>query len=126
MWREEYSYVQDNLNFHIRPMLLRLLEWKAASAHDFRISGGKSGKYLPRFLPKGLWERYLATYCGAGREELWAAVFAMCGLFRELEEELAARFSFPFAREEADNCAAYLKHVSMLPKDACEIYPQHN
>ena len=24
MWRREYSYVQDNLNFYIRPMLLRL------------------------------------------------------------------------------------------------------
>lgn len=123
MWREEYSYVQDQLNFYIRPMLLRLLEWTAGCAHDFRISGGKSGKYLPRFLPEGMWERYLATYCAAEREALWQAIFTMCGLFREREEELAERLSLSFDAEEADHCRAYLEHVRALPGDAREIYP---
>lgn len=122
MWRREYSYVQDNLNFYIRPMLLRLLEWKAGAAFDFKVSGGKSGKYLHRFLPEELWESYLSTYSSCREEELWEAVFKMCRLFRRLEEELAENFAYPFAAEESDNCMAYLKHVRELPRDADEIY----
>lgn len=50
LWRKEILYVMDMLNFYIRPMLIRLLEWKVGMDNHFSVSTGKSGKYLYRWL----------------------------------------------------------------------------
>ena len=72
LWREELPYVMEQLNMIIRPMLFKVLSWKAGKDHDFSVSVGKSGKYLERYLPKELYESYLRTYPAGEKEQLCA------------------------------------------------------
>ena len=95
LWRREIPYVQDQLNQIIRPELIRMLSWKAGLATGFACSAGKSGKYLYRFLPERDWNELLATYASARTEEIWKAVFVMCGLFDRVAAEVGAALHFP-------------------------------
>lgn len=122
MWRDELPYVMDMINNVIRPQLLRLLEWKIGIQTDFSVSVGKSGKYMYRFLSKEMYQRYLDTYSGAVKDEIWRSVFGMCELVNEVAAEVAHSLGFAYNKEEADNSRAYLEQVKLLPKDAKEVY----
>lgn len=122
LWRGEIPYVQDMLNFHVRPQLVRQLSWKAGASEGFCISVGKSGKYLYRWLEPEEWERFLSTYAGGDLLELWEAVETMCTLFDETARKNAETLGLRYHLEEAENCQSYLRHVRNLPRDAAEIY----
>lgn len=122
LWRDELTYVLDMINMVIRPQLFRLLEWKIGIQTDFRVSVGKSGKYMNRWLSKELYQRYLDTYSHADKEAIWKSVFIMCDLVDELAAELARDLGYAYNSEEAHNSRAYLEHVKQLPKDAREVY----
>lgn len=77
LWREEITYAMDILNSCMRPMLMRLLEWRIGTKTDFTVSVGKSGKYMHRWLSPGLWRRVLTTYPRADSSEIWESVFIM-------------------------------------------------
>ena len=81
LWREELPYVMDQLDVIIRPMLFKVLSWKAGKDHDFSVSVGKSGKYLKRYLPKELYERYLRTYPVGEKEAIWKSVLDVVRVF---------------------------------------------
>lgn len=122
LWREELPYVLDMLDFHIRPMLRRLLEWKIGEERDFRVSVGKSAKYMKNYLSEELYERYMKTYSHGNKESVWKAVFRMCDLFEETAEELSEKLGFYYDDREAANSRTYLEHVYNLPEDATEIF----
>ena len=122
LWRGEIPYVMDMLNFNVRPMLTRMLEWKAGISTGFAVSAGKSGKYLYRYLPTETWRRYLTGYPAVRAGEIWDAVFLLCDLMDETSREVAGSLGFALNREEAAAARSYLAHVRDLPKDAKEIY----
>lgn len=121
LWRDELPYVLDMLDFNIRPMLKRLLEWKIGIDYDFSISAGKSCKYMKTLLPE-YYQRFLNTYVTAEKEAIWQAVFDMCELFDEVAQWIAKQFMFSYDFVEAQNCMKYLKDIYRLPADAKEIY----
>ncbi|MBO5207768.1 MAG: aminoglycoside 6-adenylyltransferase [Lachnospiraceae bacterium] len=121
LWREEIPYVQDMINMHIRPQLVKVLSWKAGILHDFRCSIGKSGKYLYRLISDEEWQRFLHTYAGYRVEDIWYATEEMCDLMDESAQWVAKNLDFDYNKEEADNCKRYLKYIKTLPKDiTCE------
>ena len=122
LWRKEIPYVQDMLNFYVRPELKRLLEWKVGILTDFTVSCGKSGKYMYCWLPADVWERYLKTWCGTEIDAIWDAVFLMCDLFFETAAEVSGRLGFAYDEKEAQNARMYLEHVCRLPEDAAAVY----
>lgn len=121
LWRDELPYVLDMLDFNIRPMLKRLLEWKIGINHDFSISAGKSCKYMKTLLPE-YYQRFLNTYTTAEKEAIWQAVFDMCELFDEAAQWIAKQLMFSYDFVETQNCMKYLKDIYRLPADAKEIY----
>lgn len=122
LWREELPYVMDMLNFHVRPMLTRLLSWEVGVETAFSVSVGKSGKYLPRWLPAEIWERYLRTYPRAVADEIWDAVFIMCALTDDIAKEVGMQLGYKYNSEEAYESRRFLECVRLLPKDAKAIY----
>ncbi len=122
LWRKEIPYVMDMLDFNIRPMLRRLLEWKIGMEHDFTVSVGKSAKYMYKYLPEEAYEQYLLTYSAANVPAMWKAVFIMCDLFDETANEISSRLTYDYDQVEAYNSRYYLEHVSVLPSDAKEIF----
>ncbi len=121
LWREELPYVLDVTDFHVRPMLKQMLEWKIGCGTDFSVSAGKMGKYMERFLPGDCYARFLDTYGRADTKSQWQAAFIMCDLFQETACEVAEALGFSYNQEEARNSRWFLEHVRTLPKDAAEI-----
>lgn len=122
LWRQEIPYVQDMLNFCVRPQLQKVLSWKIGTETDFAVSVGKSGKYMYRYLPEAEWNMYLSTYCGAEVEDCWNAVFRMCDLFEGTAVFVGEKLGYDYNDLEGDNCRKFLQHVRKLPGDAEEIY----
>lgn len=52
----------DMINYVVRPQLIRMLSWEIGIKTEFRVSIGKSGKYMYRWLEKEKWNAFLRTY----------------------------------------------------------------
>ncbi len=122
LWREEVPYVMDMINDPIRVHLKNILSWKIGIDTDFTVSVGKSGKYMYRYLPEEMWERYLRTYSDGQVDNIWEATLTMCDLFEEVAIEVADQMGYTYNHNEADSSRAFLEHVRNLPKDATEIF----
>jgi aminoglycoside 6-adenylyltransferase len=120
--REEIPYVMDMINFQIRPMLRRLLEWKIGIENNFSVSVGKSAKYMDKYISKEIYQKYLRTYSLAQVNTIWDAVFNMCDLFGEIAIEVSEKLNFSYDLVEADNSKSYFKHIRNLPPNAEKIY----
>lgn len=94
------------LSYAVRPQLVKILSWKIGLDTDFSVSVGKSAKYMYRWLPANVWERFLRTYGGSNTEEVWNAVFIMYGLFDEFAPQTAERLGCHYNSEEAANSRA--------------------
>jgi aminoglycoside 6-adenylyltransferase len=122
LWREEIPYVMDMINYCIRPQLIRLMEWKIGFDTNFTVSVGKSGKYMYRWLENEIWNTFLKTYPAGKVKDIWEAVFIMCNLFNEIAKVVACKMNIKYNEAEANNSFKFLEDVSILPKDAKEIY----
>jgi aminoglycoside 6-adenylyltransferase len=120
LWRDELPYVMEALGW-VRPMLLRMLCWKAGIATNFQKSAGKAGKYLYRYLPHDVYQAYLDTFPRAEVSDVWRAVWVLCRLFDETAKEIADYFHFTYNETEAINSQLFLKMAEQLPKDAIKI-----
>ncbi|HAH92745.1 aminoglycoside 6-adenylyltransferase [Dielma fastidiosa] len=118
LWRDEMPYVMDMLDFNIRPMLKRLLIWKIGIDYDFSISAGKAGKYMKKYLPDDIYQRFLETYARSEKTAVWTAIFKMCELGDAVAKEVSDALCFNYNETEAINCMSYLKKVQKLPADA--------
>lgn len=125
--RNELPYALDVIDFTLRPMLKRLLEWKIGISYNFQISAGKCGKYMEQLLPDAVYQTFLATYAKAESEALWQAVFTMCEQFHETAIEIGCQLDLTYNTQEALNSMKYLKDVYCLPRGAKELqeYMQH-
>ena len=122
LWREEVPYVQDMLNYFVRPQLVKILSWKIGIETNYSCSIGKSGKYMYRWLPKEIWELFLKTYSSGNVVEIWEAVFTMCNLFDVIAHEVSKKLLYNYNVNEANESLKFLKHTRQLPKSAKEIY----
>ncbi|MDN5342584.1 MAG: aminoglycoside 6-adenylyltransferase [Oceanotoga sp.] len=122
LWREETIYTLNMINNVIRPQLIKLLEWKIGFENDFKVSCGKSGKFIKKYLNNNMWESLLKTYSNAKSEDIWHSVFIMCDLFDKVALELSKGLNMNYNKLEAKNSLKFLKDVYKLPKDANEIY----
>lgn len=122
LWREEIPYVMDMMDFQIRPMLRRLLEWMIGIENNFSVSVGKSSKYMSKYVSNNIYREYLRTYSVAQVNAIWDAIFAMCDLFGEVAIQVSEKLFFIYDSIEADNSREYLKHIKALPHDANKIY----
>lgn len=122
LWREEIPYAMDMINLVVRPVLIRLLGWKIGLKTNFSVSIGKSGKYMYRWLEKKQWDMFLETYPPGIVKDIWKSVFIMCDLFNTVAAEAAEAMNYRYNEAEAKNSLKFLKDISLLDKDAKEIY----
>lgn len=122
LWRKEFLYARAHLDGNVRPMLIKMLEWKVGINTDFSVSVGKFGKYLQQSLSKESWHALLSTYSDGSYENTWDSLFAACDLFRTTGEHVAAHFGYDYPYGDDKRVTAYLRHVRNLPPNAAEIY----
>ena len=122
LWREEIIYAKHMLDQIMRPQLLKMLTWHIGVRSQFQANPGAFGKYFEKYLEPELWAMLQQTYCDADIERNWNALLAMCGLFRTTALGVAAHFGFEYPDRDDARVTAHLNHVTVLPKDAKEMY----
>ena len=121
MWRKEVLYVMDMLDSVIRVELKNMLTWYVGIKTDFSVSVGKSGKFLDKYLPKDLWDRFLKTYSTANINSMWESIFIMCSLFDEVAKLISKELRFSYDKTEAMNSLKFLNNAKSLSKSAREV-----
>ncbi len=122
LWRREILYAKHMQDEYVREQLDKMLRWYVGTRTDFKVSPGKLGKYVERYLEPELWQMLLATYSDADYERTWDALLAMGELFRLLAARVSERFGFEYPAADDQRVSAHLRHVRALPRDAAEIY----
>lgn len=111
LWRGEIPYVQDMANYHVRPQLIIMLDWKVGILTDWSVSTGKSSKYLYRWLPEKDWQKFLSTYFDCNTDHAWQAVFAMCDLFKEVAGFVGENMGWEYRESEGGAARSFLEYV---------------
>ncbi|MDA2311830.1 aminoglycoside 6-adenylyltransferase [Bacillus cereus group sp. MYBK35-2] len=122
LWREELSYVKGMLDGPVRDMLIVMLEWHIGMKTDFIVNVGKFGKHFEKYIEKDMWVQFKRTFSNAEYENIWESFFVMGNLFREVANEIANAYGYPYPQGDDDRVTSYLKHVKALPKDSTSIY----
>lgn len=111
--REELLFANDMINL-ARHILIYFLEIKVGIAHDFKISVGKSGKYLKNLLSKEMYLKLLMTYQTSSTEDMWKALDILCQYFSQIAQEIAVSFDFEYLKSEEEGLLKYLSFVKNL------------
>lgn len=122
LWRDEIPYAKALLDRAMREQLLKLLTWHIGVKTAFQQGPGKFGKALPRLLEPDLWALVEQSYAGSDMASNWAALLAMCDLFRQTAVPLAEQFGFSYPHCDDQRVSAHLRHVRDLPKTATSMY----
>lgn len=122
LWRGEIVYAKHMLDQVVREQLDKMLVWHIGAKTRFSVNPGKLGKYFQKYLEPELWQTLQSTYADAGYENTWAAMFAMCDLFRRVAVPLAQRFGFVYPDGDDRRVSVHLEHVRRLPHNAKQMY----
>lgn len=109
--RKEIIYAKDMMENVVRPMFLKMIEWKIGYENDFSVSIGKSGRYIQQFLDSSTYENILKTYSDYTLKDNWKSLFLMMEIFREIQLEVSKRMGFDINLKEADNSFGYIKRM---------------
>lgn len=114
LWRREIPYVQDMTNYHVRPQLVTMLDWKVGILTDWSVSTGKSSKYLYQWLSENEWNCFLSTYFDGKIDHAWRSVFAMCKLFETEAQFVGEQLGWEYNAEEGKAACSFLEYVHQL------------
>jgi len=109
--RNEITYAKEMLELSVRPMFMKLIEWKIGSENEFSVSFGKAGKFMSRFLTRDFYADVLKTYSDAEAENNWTALFKMTELFEQISGEVSVRLNFQIDKAEQLNTIGYLRQL---------------
>lgn len=104
--RDQLPYAMRMYHEVVHIELDKMLMWYIGIKTEFSVSVGMWGKYFKNYLPTELYELYTKTY--SDYEDLWAAIFAACELFRTVATEVGKNFGYEYKQSDDDNMMKYL------------------
>jgi len=122
LWRNEILYTNDCLNSYVRKDLMTMLSWYVGIQTGFKLSIGKSHKYIKEYLEADLWNKLMKTFNTGDYESAWQALFIACELFEQIAPEVGKQLGFEYNSAEAAKSFDFIKHIRKLPQGAKEIY----
>jgi len=99
--RDQLSYAMQMYNRIVHIELDKMLEWYIGAKNEFSVSVGMWGKYYKNYLPTDLYKAYSRTY--SDFDNLWAAVFEACDLFRTVAPIVGNHLEFAYNKSDEDN-----------------------
>jgi len=109
--RNQVTYAREMLETVVRPMFMKMIEWKIGVENNFSVAFGKAGKFMSGYLAKDYYGNILLTYADAGIENNWKALFVMTELFVTASNEVSLKLRFQLNRSEQQNTIGYLKDL---------------
>lgn len=107
--RDEIIYAKHLLETIVRPMFMRVIEWKLGIENEFSVSLGKPGRFLKIYLPGDLYQKVLLTYTNADPGENWKALLLLAEIFQQTSGFVAEKLRFRLNKIEEQNTMDYLK-----------------
>ena len=123
LWRQELPLAKNMMDGPVRDMLMTMLNWRIGINTSFTAIPGKGGKNVEKYVNKELWQKLLLTYPDGSYPNMWAGLFAMCTLFKDLTMDVADNLNLDLP-EFGKDVFPYLKHIEKLPRDSETIYPK--
>ena len=122
LWRKEILYSIDVMNNYVRDGLITMIKWKVGIETNFKVSIGKSNKFLKEYIDKELWDKLMSTFNMSDYNSSWTALFITCELFEEVAYSVSKQLGYEYNYDEAQRSFNFIKHIKELPDDALEIY----
>lgn len=95
------------LQEHLRPVL----EWHYETEHNWSVKPGLYGRHMQTWLRPDLYAGLESTFCGAGLEENWEAMFRAIRLMRVAAGEVGDRLGYAYPLHLEERALAYLHQV---------------
>ena len=109
--REQLPYAMRMYTEVVHIELEKMTEWYIGVNNQFIVTTGMWGKYFKKYLQEEQYCMYLKTYSSGDYEELWAAIFTACKLFRAFAIEVGTYFDYDYIESEDKNMMRYLLAV---------------
>lgn len=109
--RHEIIYAKEMLENVVRPMFLKMIEWKIGFENNFSVSIGKSGKFLEQYLDKSLYNLILQTYSDSVIKNNWKSLFLMMDIFQDEQEKCTKNLELKYNSMEAENAKNYIMQM---------------
>ena len=106
--RNQVTYAKEMMETVVRPMFMKVIEWKIGSENNFAVEVGKGGKFMQQYLPPSEYKKILLTYADHKPENNWESLFVMIELFGPYAKEVADKLNFFYNTEEEKNTVNYL------------------
>ena len=107
--RNQITYAKEMMETVVRPMFMKMIEWKIGTENNFAVAVGKAGKFMHQYLLTTDYEKILFTYADHLPEKNWQSLFVMTELFGRYAKEVAAKLNFFYNAEEENNTVNYLQ-----------------
>jgi len=107
--RNEIIYAKQTLETVVRPMFMKVIEWKVGIENEFGVSPGKGSKFLKTHLSNDFYEKILHTYSGYEIEENWKSLLLTTEIFQQTSNFVADKLGFGINKIEEQNTISYLK-----------------
>ncbi|HYF33247.1 MAG TPA: aminoglycoside 6-adenylyltransferase [Chitinophagaceae bacterium] len=107
--RNEITYAKEMMETVVRPMFMKIIEWKIGVNKGFSVSFGTAGRFIKKYVPDNYYQRILQTYSDADIENTWQALFNMMDLFTQTSNEVAQELDFPIDKKEQENASRWLR-----------------
>ncbi|WP_034536618.1 aminoglycoside 6-adenylyltransferase [Carnobacterium inhibens] len=121
LWREELPLAKNIMEGPVRDMLMTMLHWHIGIRTDFKVSAGKGGKNIQKYVESNVWNKLVRTYPDGNYKNIWQSFINMCDLFEELSIEISQTFDFDMP-DYGKNVLPYLEHIEKLPQHSKDIY----
>ncbi len=105
--RNQVTYAKEMMETVVRPMFMKVIEWKIGSENNFAVEVGKGGKFMQQHLTPPEYEKILFTYADHKPENNWKSLFVMIELFGQYAKEVACKLNFLYNAEEENNIVNY-------------------
>ena len=109
LMRNEIICSKQMLETVVRPMFMKVIEWKVGIENKFGVSPGKGSRFLKSHLSDDLYEKILHTYSGSEIKENWKSLLLMTELFQQTSNFVAGNLGFNIDKEDEQNTISYLK-----------------
>jgi aminoglycoside 6-adenylyltransferase len=117
--RNEMTYSKEMLESVVRPMFMKMIEWKIGVDNRFSVSFGKAGRNMKKYVSGNYHEKIMQTYSGPDINLNWKALFTMMEIFQQTSNEVADKLNFSVNNEEQENVTRYLRRLCAEANISC-------
>ena len=107
--RDEVTYAKEVLETVVRPMFMKIVEWKIGTENNFGVSFGKGGRFMKKYLSPDYYTKVLQSYSDSDLERTWRALLEMMELFEQTSKEVASRLNFILDKSEPLKTIKYIQ-----------------